>query len=188
MRVSSLLRRLLAALPDAGIAVTYALAAGEPAIREGALGTVLWRAAIVEFFAIHASGFLKWTWAAPEWRPVRRATFVAGLAAAYSAVLGITSLVIGAWWPLATFWALTGNRIFDAALREAPQGAAMVTEGRAWAGNVVLFVLVAAVTGMAGAGRLAVLVAGAVYFAANAVSELGGWWWVRRWVPDPTSG
>ncbi|MBI4501699.1 MAG: hypothetical protein HY700_11120 [Gemmatimonadetes bacterium] len=181
IRARPALGRLLAALPNAGVAVAYATAAADPALRDGAMGTALWRAGVLEFFAIHASGFLKVTWIVPAWSATRRARLVAALAGAYSVVLGAVSVVVGSAWPLVTFWALTGNRVLDAALRDAPTGKAMTAEAHAWAGNVVLFVLVAAAAGIAGAGRLAVLVAGAVYFAADAVSELGDWWWVYRW-------
>jgi len=57
--VPPLPRRLLAALPDLVIAGTYAFAVADPTIRDGPPGTLLWRAAVMEFFAVHASGFLK---------------------------------------------------------------------------------------------------------------------------------
>lgn len=174
-------RRLAAALPDLALACAYGVAVARPEWMDGAAATSLWRAALLEFFAVHASGFLKFTWVM-QGGAGRRVLFVAGLAGAYSAVLGIISFVIVAWWPLVMFWVLTGNRALDAALREAPQGHAMEAEGHAWAGNVVLFTMAAVLAGMAGADRMTVLAVAGGYFLANAVSELAGWGWVRHWM------
>jgi hypothetical protein len=175
------LRRGLAALPDLLLAGAYGAAVVRPDLLGDAAVLNLWRAALLEFFAIHASGFLKVTWVT-DWGASRRARYVAGLVLAYTLVLGIIALVAGAWWPVPTFWVLTGNRALDAALREAPAEHAMEAEGYAWAGNVVLFAAGAALAGMAGAGRTAVLVVAGLYFAANALSELTAWGWVRRWM------
>jgi hypothetical protein len=174
------LRRLLGAIPDLLLAAAYIAMLTNPLRGAGSQGTALWRAALLEFFAIHASGFLKWTWVT-DWSVGRRATYAAGLAAAYTAVMGVLALVLGAWWPVVVFWLLTGNRMLDTAVRQAPQGREMEEEGRAWAGSVVLYVLCAGVAGLGDLSRNAVLTAGALYFAANGLSELAAWGWVERW-------
>lgn len=183
-----MLRRLPAALPDLGLAVAYALAAADPMARDGTTGTLLWRAAIMEFFAIHASGFLKWPWVAQDWSTRRRVAFVLGLGAAYTTVLGIVSAVAGTWWPVLTFWALTGNRIADAAASGPPEADRLEPSLYAWAGTTALFVAAASMTGLVGPSRGAVLVGGAAYFGAIGVSELGGWWWAARWLGSRRRG
>ncbi len=45
----------------------------------------------------------------------------------------------------------------------------------------MLFCIIAAITWMLATGRQAVFIGAAIYYLANAVSELGGWWWMRRW-------
>ena len=177
-----MLRRLAAAVPDLAIAVAFILVVVDPLARESPAGTVLWRGAVMEFFAIHAAGFLMVPWIIPGWSRGRRVLFVALLSGGYSLVLGIASLVIQSWWPLLIFWGLTANRVFDTALREVPDGRQLMEEALPWAGNLALFMIAAIITGMLGGGRQVVLTAAAFYFAANAVSELGGWWWVRRWL------
>ena len=161
--------------------VAFTTVALDATQRVSGRGDILFHAAAIEFFAVHASGFLKWTWIA-DWDLRKRAAFVTMLAAAYSLPLAITSLAMHAWWPLTTFWALTANRLLDAVLREAPKGDEMKAEGYAWAGNTTLFVLAACVAGLADLSRTAVLIAGGGYFAANALSELTGWSWVKAWM------
>jgi hypothetical protein len=175
-----LLRRLLGAIPDLLIAAAYVAMLTDPLRGAGPQGAALWRAAVLEFFAVHASGFLKWTWVG-GWSAGRRTTYVVALAAAYTAVMGGFALAVGDWWPIAVFWLLTGNRMLDAAVREAPRGREMEEEGRAWAGGVVLYVLAACVAGLGDMSRNAIFTAGALYFAANGLSELAGWGWVERW-------
>ncbi len=174
-------RRIAAAAPDVGIAAAFIGVAADPALWEATQGTTLWRAALMEFWAIHAGGFLMVPWIAGNWELPRRALFTAGLIAAYSLVLGIASLVVGAWWPIVTFWALTFNRALDVVLRDAPSHEGLAAEVRPWGGNVVLFCIIAPITWMLATGRQAVFIGAAIYYLANAVSELGGWWWMRRW-------
>lgn len=176
-----MLRRLLAAAPDVGLAVAYFLTALDPERAETTRGLHLYRAALLEFFAVHAAGFLKVIWVMPDWDRTRRAQYVAILAGAYSTVLATASLIAGAWWPLLIFWSLTANRTLDAVARGAPGHDTIEAEANAWAGNTALFVMVAAVAGMIGMDRTTVLVAAGVYFAANAASALAGWWWAGRW-------
>ena len=173
--------RVVAAAPDAALAVVFIRIAADPGQRLGATGDALYHAALIEFFAVHASGFLKLTWLM-DWRMRKRGLYVSGLSAAYSLPLLITSLVIHSWWPLFTFWALMANRLLDAVVRGAPEGEAMQPEAEAWAGNTTLFVLVVAVAGLVGFDRTTILVAGGCYFGLNAVSELTGWAWVRWWM------
>ncbi len=175
------LRRLIGAIPDLLLASAYVAMLADPVRGAGPQGTALWRAATLEFFAVHASGFLKWTWVT-KWNLPRRALFAAALAAAYTAAMVVVSLIVGGWWPVAVFWLLTGNRILDAAVREAPTGRAMEEEGYAWAGSVVLFIGCVFVGAMGAMTRTAVFVAAALYFAANGLSELTGWRWVERWM------
>lgn len=175
------LRRLGGALPDLAIGYAYLTVVADAALRTGTQGTALWRAMVIEFFAIHASGFLKWTWVS-DWSRARRVRFVLVLAAGYSAATGLAALLLGGWWPLVVFWSLTANRMLDAAVREAPEGRAMQEEARAWAGGVALYGLAVCVAAVTGFGRAAVLTAGAAYFFANGVSELTGWRWVDRWL------
>jgi len=174
-------RRIVAAAPDVGIAAAFIWVAAHPALWHATEGTTLWRAALMEFWAIHAGGFLMVPWIAGDYALPRRALYVAGIVAAYSLVLGIASLVMGTWWPIVTFWTLTFNRALDVVLRDAPSQRELAHEARPWAGNIVLFAVVAAITGMLAAGRQAVFIGAAVYYLANAVSELGGWWWMGRW-------
>lgn len=174
-----LLGRMAAAAPDVGIAAAFAWVAVSPALWDAPMGTALWRAALMEFWAIHAGGFLMVPWIVNDWNLPRRALYAAGLVAAYSVVLGIASLTIGAWWPIVTFWALTCNRALDVVLRDSPSDLELGREVRPWAGNVALFCIIAAVTGLLANGRQEVYIGAAVYFLANAVSELGGWWWLR---------
>lgn len=173
-------RRIAAAVPDVGIAAAFIWVAADPALWDATEGTALWRAALMEFWAIHAGGFLMVPWIAGDWALPRRALYAAGLMAAYSLVLGIASLVMNAWWPIVTFWAVTGNRALDVMLRDAPSHG-LAEEARPWAGNVALFGIIAAITWMLADDRQAVFIGAAVYYLANAVSELGGWWWVRLW-------
>jgi len=174
-------RRIAAAVPDIGIATALIGVAANPALWETTQGTTLWRAALMEFWAIHAGGCLFVPWAVSDWALPRRALFTAGIVAAYSLVLGIASLVMGAWWPIVTFWALTCNRALDIVLHDAPSHDELPGLVRPWAGNAVLFCVIAAITGMLADGRQAVFAGAAIYYLANAVSELGGWWWVRFW-------
>lgn len=179
-RFGFLPRRLAGAIPDLAICAAFAVVLADPVRAAGAEGTTLWRVAALEFFAVHASGFLKWTWVS-DWGLRRRASYVACLAGGYFGLAGIAGLILGSWWPVTVFWSLTANRMVDAVVRGAPEGAAMDAEGKAWAGGVVLYVLVACVVGLTGMGRTAVLAGGAAYFLANGLSELTGWAWFDRW-------
>ncbi len=173
-----MLKRLAAAIPDAGLAAAFVLALG------GGLGAEardhLFRAALLEFPAIHCGGFLMVPWII-GWQGARKAGFVAGLVAAYAAVLGTVALVIGAWWPLWIFLGLVANRAVGIALMPSPEGGELDRIAHSWGGAIVLFVVAAVVGGMGGT-RGAVYAAAALYFAAIAASELTNWGWVRRWM------
>jgi len=172
-------RRIAAAVPDVGIATAFIAVAADPTLWEATQGAALWRAALMEFWAIHAGGILFVPWAISDWAFPRRALFAAGIMAGYSLVLGLISLAIGAWWPLVTFWVLTCNRALGIVLDDAPTHDELPWLVRPWAGNAVLFCVIAVITGMLAEGRQGVFVGAAVYYLANAVSELGGWWWVK---------
>lgn len=188
LNATVIVRRIAAAAPDVGIAAAFIAVAANPALWEAAEGTALWRAALMEFWAIHAGGCLFVLWAVGDWALPRRALFTAGVVAAYSLVLGGLSLAVKAWWPIVTFWVLTCNRALDVALSDAPSHDELRELVRPWAGNVVLFCIIASITAMLADGRLGVFIGAAIYYLANAVSELGGWWWVQSWEPRSTSG
>jgi hypothetical protein len=135
----------------------------------------------MEFWAVHASGFLFLAWI-HDWAPLKRLGIVAGLAAAYSAALLLVVRFVGTWWPLAVFWALMANRMLDAVLRGRPREAEFDLLTHAWAGTTALFAVAACLVGVAGPASGAVLIAGFAYFTANALSELTGWRWVFRWM------
>jgi hypothetical protein len=181
LTIKEMALRVVAAAPDAALAAAFIRVAADPVQRVGTAGDALYHAALIEFFAVHASGFLKWTWVS-DWGMRKRGLYVSALSAAYSLPLSIASLVVGSWWPLVTFWVLMANRLIDAVVRGAPEGDAMQSEAEAWAGNTTLFVLVAAVGGLVGFDRTTILAAGGCYFGLNAVSELTGWAWVRWWM------
>jgi hypothetical protein len=173
-----MLKRFAAAIPDLGLAAAFVIALRggfEPALQDHLL-----RAALLEFPAIHCGGFLMWPWIA-GWTGRTKVYFVAALVAAYAVVVGVVALVIHAWWPLVIFLGLVGNRATGIALMPNPEHRELDRTAHAWAGALVLFVVAAIVGGMGGT-RGAVYAAAAFYFAAIAVSELGNWWWVHRWM------
>jgi hypothetical protein len=166
-------------ITDLTIAGLYVWVAAMPSGWEGRLGQTLWRAAVMEFFAIHAAGFLLVPWIFQDRDRVR---LVLAISAGYTLVLGVASLVAGAWWPLLTFWALTANRAMDPVLRDRLSNQEFTGVVEPWAGSIVLFVGAAIAAGLVGGEPSVVLAVAGIYFLGVGISEMGGWWWVGRFL------
>ena len=170
------------AAPDFVLGLMYVTALVDRSLLPEGTVTALARVIPIEFAVIHASGFLAWPWLAREWKPKRRALFVAGLAGVYTVGLGIFALIQGALWPLAIFWGLMLNRMLVVLVGDAPDDAAFGEWTFAWAGTTTLYVLSVCVGALgAQTDRTRALVIGFLYFTLVALSELTLWGWVYRW-------
>ena len=179
----SIPRRLLDAFPDLGLGLTCAAGLLAPSGLSAALLVEIPRLVAMEFVAIHCTGFMFVVWLA-RWALARRAAYLAALAAAYSLVLGAIALFLGDAWPLAIFWGLIGNRALTMLLAELPDERRQDLLTHAWAGTTVLYT-VAISAGMLFAGKIpaqGLLLTGFFYYTSVALSELGGWGWVFRWM------
>ncbi len=170
------------AAPDFVLGLTYVAVLVDRTLLPEAWVPQLARAVLIEFVVIHASGFLAWPWLAREWKPKRRALFVAALAGCYTFGLGIFALIQGALWPLAIFWGLMANRMLFVLVHEAPGDAEFQQWVASWAGGTTLYVL-AVVIGVFGGvnDTTKALVIGFLYFTLMALSEVTLWAWVYRW-------
>jgi hypothetical protein len=182
------LRRLLSGSTDLAIAGLYIWVAATPGGWEGQLGQTLWRAAMMEFFAIHAAGFLLVPWLFQAGDRGKRIRLVLAISAAYTVVLGVASLIAGAWWPLLVFWGLTVNRAIDPLLRDRLSDQQLKGVAEPWAGSIVLFVGAAVAAGLVGDDAPVVLAVAGAYFLGVGISEVGGWWWVARFAGGREQG
>jgi hypothetical protein len=172
------LRRAFSGTTDLAIAGTYFWVAATGGWQTP-LGETLLRAAIMEFWAIHAGGFLCLSWLLQEWDRAKRIRLVLAIAGGYTLILGVASLVAGAWWPLGVFWALTANRAVDPILRDRLSDEEFSGLIESWGGTIVLFVCAVVTLGFVGHEAPVVLTLAGVYFTGVGISEMGGWWWVR---------
>jgi hypothetical protein len=181
------LRKWLGRLVDASLDLLLGLTclAGlqAPALLPGELLAHLPRLVMIEFAAIHCTGFMFLVWLM-KWDLARRAAYLAALTAAYTLVLGVIAIFLGDAWPLGIFWGLIGNRSVMMLVGNLPDERRQEALTHAWAGTTTLYV-VAMSAGMLFAGKIpaqGLLLAGFLYYTSVALSELGGWGWVFRWM------
>jgi len=177
------LGRLVDAILDLALGLTCVVGLQAPAFLPEQLLAHLPRLVMIEFGAIHCTGFMFLVWLM-SWGLARRAAYLAALTAAYSLVLGIIAFFLGDAWPLAIFWGLIGNRSLMMLTTDLPDERRQQVLTHAWAGATTLYV-VAISAGMLFAGKTpaqGLLLTGFIYYTSVALSELGGWGWVFRWM------
>jgi hypothetical protein len=193
------LAALGSALPDLVLGLVFLLAWLTPdRFDEGMLGFLV-MTMLLEFIIVHSSAIMG-SVVVSEQPGREKATRLLGLGALYSLFAGGFSLSFKSWWPLATFWGLTLNRLLSVLLGQAPTGEARAFVQRGWAAGAVFYLLFAFVTvflpiprlgitpevvraaGLPGGGlwvdepwRVAAF--GFLYFTAVGVSELRGHRW-----------
>jgi len=189
-----------AALPDLAIGIVFLVGWIAPGTFPGNIVPTLMLTMLLEFIIIHSSALLGNVALArggfrASWRTVLMlclmyTLFVAGFAAGFKT-----------WWPLASFWVLTMNRLLGLALGQPPEGQARIFMQRTWAVGVMFYLLFVFVTtllpipplgirgefrdGIPGSGLWVsqpwrVVAFGFMYFTAVGISEL----FSHRWLPE----
>jgi hypothetical protein len=110
---------------------------------------------LLEFIVIHSAAFMGTAILAPG-RAWPRALGVAGLGAFYSLFVLGAALAFHTWWPLASFWVLTLNRMSTVLLRQAPSGEEGAYLRGSWAAGTATYLLGAMFTVFAPIPRLGI--------------------------------
>lgn len=198
---------LLAALPDfvlAGLFLSVWLA---PDPARPALGAQLMLVMVLEFIVVHSAGFMGAATLA-DTSPGRKAIAILGLGLFYTLFVGAFALAFHQVWPLWSFWALVLNRMLSVLLKQAPEGSERAFLQRQWAAGALFYILAVGLTTVIPLPRFGVtpaaiaamhlrggglwidqpwrvLAAGALYYAATAVSELFDHHILSGGIPDP---
>jgi hypothetical protein len=170
------------AAPDFALGLACLAGVLAPGLLPEGLRWRLPRSVLIEFTAIHCSGFLLVAWMG-GWGAAKRTAYVAVLAAGYSLVLGAVALVLHDPWPVAIFWALMGNRVTGVVFGRPPDERRFQAIGITWAGTTTLYVLALCAGVLVGDGFSArgFLLTGFGYYTAVGLSELSEWGWAWRW-------
>lgn len=132
------LRDLGSALPDFSLATMCLLAWVTPEALP--LGVVPWilLSMLVEFVVVHSAPFmgLQLVSGQPASRKLRN---VVGIGLFYSIFLIGFAFTFHAWWPFATFWALTANRLTVLLFSQAQSGRARETLKASWAAGAICY-------------------------------------------------
>jgi len=188
-----------AALPDLAIGAVFLIAWVAPGTFARNIVPTLMLTMLLEFIIIHSSSFLG-SVALGTGRLKRSARMVLFLCLFYTVFVAAFAAAFKTWWPLVSFWVLTGNRLLGLVLGQAPGGEARIFMQRSWAIGVLFYLLFVFVTtllpipalgvtgefrrGIPGSGLWVsepwrVVAFGFMYFTAVGVSELFN----HRWLP-----
>lgn len=204
-------RGVVAAAPDAAMAATFLWTWAFP--RSWGGGTSVRRLMLLmllEFLVIHSAGIMGRVLYGPR-SAAARAFAVIGLGVFYSIFAGAFAAAFETWWPLFAFWGLVLNRLAGVLVGDAPQGEERARVERGWAIGAFFYVAgvfvtlflplpalgitdaVIAAQHLPGKGAWIaepwrVIAFGALYFGANAWSELNGHRWAERKRPAGAPG
>jgi hypothetical protein len=194
----SWVKALIAALPDAAIAVVCGITWFAP-YRFGPY-TIKWIVTLmlVEFIVVHSAGFMG-SVAYGDLPRLKKGLTLAGLTLFYTAFTAGFSAVMHAWWPLVSFWILCLNRMLGALIGQPAKESEKAFVKASWASAVLFFVLGAFATTVLPVPRFGITAEAAaaqhfgstggiwidyphrpvafavLYFAATALWELFGW-------------
>jgi hypothetical protein len=193
---------LLNALPDLAFSVVFLVTW----IRPDALGDSMVRwllmVMLMEFIVLHSAAFMG-TVALGAGSRGGRGLIILGFGALYTLFAGAFSLVFKSWWPLASFWGLTLNRLLGVLLGQVPDAEQKAFIMRGWSVGLVFYLVgclatvalpvpalgltppVVAAQHIPGRGLWVdqpqkVLAFGFLYFLMTAWSELNAHAWARR--------
>jgi hypothetical protein len=170
------LARLMAAVPDFGLAGFFAISWVHPyAFGDHVLGR-LELMMLMEFIILHSSAFLAFAMSVPR-RRIARIGAVAGLGLLYTLFVGAFALSFNTWWPITSFWLLLTNRMLAVLLGRAPKERDLDFIVIGWAAGVACYLLFAAVTAIMDIPRGGVTLA--VQHAQR--SSVGGLWAEQPW-------
>jgi len=192
---------LLNALPDFGFAAVFLVTWVAPTAFGDHVVRSLFAVMLMEFIVVHSS-VLMGTTALKAASRASRAGVIAAFGLFYSLFAGGFSLAFHSWWPLASFWGQTINRLLGVLLGQAPDGDQRALLQRGWTVAVVLYLVlcmatvllpvpalgitpaVAAAQQIPGRGLWVdrpekVIAFGFLYFLLTAWSEMGGHAWVK---------
>jgi len=134
----ALVRGIAAALPDLALAAFFLAVWLDPfQFGEGMVGTLL-LVMLLEFIIVHASGFMGVVIYGRSSR-LRKILLVGGLGLFESIFVAGFCLSFGAWWPMASFWGLTLNRMLAVLLHPADGAGSGLFLGSQWAMSVVFY-------------------------------------------------
>lgn len=129
-----------ASLPDAALAGIFLAAWIAPErMGEGILGWCL-LVMLLEFIIVHSSAFLGSLILGGGPRDARIRAGL-GLGALYTLFVAGFALAFRTWWPLLSFWALTGKRLLNLFAGVVPSGEEKMLMQRTWAASVLFYLL-----------------------------------------------
>ena len=201
---------LLNALPDFAAAGVFLVTWVAPRTFGEQMVSRLLLVMLMEFIVIHSSAFMGSVALAKSGRG-KRAASILGFGAFYTLFAGGFSLAFRSWWPLATFWGQTVNRLLGVILGQVPDEEQKAFIMRGWAASAVLYLLGCFATlllpvpplGMTPAAVAAqhipgggvwvnepqkVLAFGFLYFLLMGRSELSAHAWVGQRKSAPSAG
>lgn len=131
---------LFNALPDLVLSVVFLVTW----IRPDALGDFMVRwlllVMLMEFIVLHSAAFMGTVAFAPGSR-ARRSLALLGFAALYTLFAGAFSLIFRSWWPLASFWGLSLNRLLGVVLGQVPDEEQKAFVMRGWSAGIAFYLL-----------------------------------------------
>jgi len=157
---------------------------------------------LMEFIIIHSSAFMGSVAFASADRS-RRSVSILGFAAFYTLFAGAMSLAFRSWWPIASFWGQTVNRLLGVIVGQVPDAEQKAFVMRGWVAAILFYLggcmatimlpvprlgitsTVVAAQHIPGSGLWVdhpekVIAFGVLYFALTAWSELGAHPWTGR--------
>jgi hypothetical protein len=202
-------RAIGAALPDLLLGLVFLVVWIDPARLGAAPVGPLMLTMLLEFIVVHSSGFMG-TVMVGDLPRERKVASLLGLGAFYTLFVAGFALTFKTWWPLASFWGLTVNRLLSVLLGQAPAGDERAFAQRSWGVGALFYLGFTFVTillplprlGMTPAAVSAqdlpgsglwvsqpwrVLAFGFLYFTATGLSELIDHRWLRGGVPERRS-
>ncbi|HEX7880233.1 MAG TPA: hypothetical protein VF720_12535, partial [Candidatus Eisenbacteria bacterium] len=132
------LRGTLSALPDFALALFILSVWQDPLAHGDRMVGNLLLLMLLEFIIVHASGFMASIIHGPSDR-LRKVGQLFLLGLLESVFVGGFSLSFGAWWPLASFWGLTVNRMLGVLLNPPSDQDNRIILGSQWAMSVVFY-------------------------------------------------
>lgn len=100
---------------------------------------------LLEFIVVHSSAFMGSVAFSSE-APGRKAKGMLILGGFYTLFVGAFAAAFKTWWPLASFWLLTLNRLLGGMLGVAPSGREKEYMQRSWGSSVLFYVVFAGLT------------------------------------------
>lgn len=134
----ALARAVTTSLPDLALAAFFLTVWLDPfRFGEGMVGTLL-LVMILEFIIVHASGFMAVIIFGQSSR-LKKILLLGGLGLVESIFVAGFCLSFGAWWPMASFWGLTVNRMLAVLLNPADGAGPGMFLGSQWAMSIVFY-------------------------------------------------